>query len=172
MHSTPEAPRPEHGPENDHQVRPAMYRLVREVWPSAPSLSEFPCSLSSGSSRSFAASRTSCPSWCSGRLHSARKAPWHEHGPKNDYQVRPAMHRLVRELLPSAPSLFEFPCSSSSGSSPSLLPAELAAQAGALDDCTPLENRPGTSVAPKMIIKFALQCTLGARGVALCAKPL
>ena len=61
----------------------------------------------------------------------------------------------------SAPRLSEFLCLSSSGSSLSLLPAEPAAQVGALDDCTPLEKCPGTSMAPKMIINFALQGALG-----------
>ena len=59
--------------------------------------------------------------------------------------------------MSSAPSLSEFPCSSSSGPSLSLLPAEPTAQVGVLDDCAPLEKRIGRSMASKTIINFVLQ---------------
>ena len=72
----------------------------------------------------------------------------------------PARSRLLREALHSAPSRAEFPCSSSSGSLLSLLPAGPAApllQVLALDDRAPLEKRSGRSMAAKLIINFALQ---------------
>ena len=111
----------------------------------------------------LAACKTSCPPGsrsCLGRLRSARKTPRHEQSLKNDHQLCHARGHLVREASQSAPSLSEFPRSSSSGSSLSLLPAGPAApllQARASDDCTPLKKQPGTSMASKRTNNFALQ---------------
>ena len=58
-------------------------------------------------------------------------------------------------MVRSALSPSGFPCSSSWGSSLSLLPAAPVApllQVRASDDCTPREKCPGTSMASKMII--------------------